>query len=89
MNIHQILSDAQNLFPSTRTLRRDFHRNPELSFQEVRSAGIISSELTRLGYQVRTGVGKTGVVGLLNGSNTGPVTLIRFDMDALPVQELI
>lgn len=67
--------------------RRDFHQHPELSFQEVRTAGIVASELTRLGLEVQTGVGKTGVVGLLEGDSDGPTILVRADMDALPIHE--
>jgi amidohydrolase len=67
--------------------RRDLHMHPELGFQEVRTVGIVARELAELGLEVRGGVGKTGVVGLLEGGKPGPVTLLRFDMDALPVQE--
>ncbi|MGD8996962.1 MAG: M20 family metallopeptidase [Anaerolineae bacterium] len=67
--------------------RRDFHRHPELAFQEHRSAGIIAQTLRELGYDVQTGVATTGVVGLLRGDRPGPVVMARFDMDALPVLE--
>jgi amidohydrolase len=67
--------------------RRDFHRHPELGFQEVRTAGIVAQELNSLGLEVTTGVGKTGVVGLLEGDRPGPTVLLRFDMDALPIHE--
>ncbi len=67
--------------------RRDFHRHPELAFQEHRTAGVVAERLDGLGWQVRTGVGETGVLGQLSGSGTGPTVLIRVDMDALPVQE--
>jgi amidohydrolase len=67
--------------------RRDFHRNPELAFQEVRTAGIVANELNQLGLEVQTGVGKTGVVGILEGSSDGPTVLVRCDMDALPILE--
>jgi len=68
-------------------LRRDFHRFPELGFQEVRTAAKIAEYLAGLGLEVRTGVGKTGVVGLLAGRAPGPTLLLRADMDALPIQE--
>lgn len=68
--------------------RRDFHQHPELGFEEVRTAGIVAEELTKLGLEVQTGVGKTGVVGILEGSREGPTVLYRADMDALPIQEL-
>ncbi|MBM3274482.1 MAG: amidohydrolase [Candidatus Sericytochromatia bacterium] len=67
--------------------RRDFHMWPELSFDEIRTAGIIAEELTQLGLEVATGVAHTGVVGLLRGGKPGPTILVRADMDALPVQE--
>jgi amidohydrolase len=67
--------------------RRDFHRHPELAFQERRSAEIIAHALRELGYDVETGVAKTGVVALLSGDKPGPVVMARFDMDALPVLE--
>lgn len=67
--------------------RRDFHRHPELAFEEHRSAGIIAQTLRELGYDVETGVAKTGVVALLRGDKPGPVAMARFDMDALPVLE--
>jgi amidohydrolase len=67
--------------------RRDFHMHPELSYMEERSAAIIAEQLRRLGFEVRTKVARTGVVGLLQGSQSGPVVAFRFDMDALPVTE--
>ncbi len=79
--------EALELFEYTRLLRRDFHRHPELGFQEVRTAGIVARELNELGLEVTSGVGKTGVVAMLEGARPGPVVLVRFDMDALPVQE--
>ncbi len=81
------LGEAQELFEYTRDFRRDFHRHPELGFQEVRTAGIVARELTDLGLEVSTGVGKTGVVATLEGGSQEPVVLVRFDMDALPIQE--
>jgi amidohydrolase len=81
------LKESRQLFEYTRALRRDFHRHPELGFQEVRTAGIVAQELNQLGLEVRTGVGKTGVVALLEGDQPGPVVLMRVDMDALPIQE--
>jgi amidohydrolase len=67
--------------------RRDFHMHPELGFQEVRTAGIVADELRALGLEVHTGIAETGVVAILKGEHPGPVLLIRFDMDALPIQE--
>lgn len=87
------LAEAQTLFSYIQTLRRDFHQHPELGFQEVRTAGIVARELRALGLEVTTGVAETGVVAVLEGSARrkdgapGPVALLRFDMDALPITE--
>ena len=68
-------------------LRRDIHAHPELGFEEVRTAGIVANRLTTLGYDVRTGVGQTGVVGILKTGRPGCSVLLRADMDALPIHE--
>ncbi len=68
-------------------LRRDLHRHPELAFEEVRTAGIVAQRLASLGMEVQTGVGKTGVVAVLEGDHDGPTVLVRADMDALPIVE--
>ncbi|MEF3402898.1 amidohydrolase [Agromyces sp. CCNWLW203] len=65
---------------------RDLHANPELSFQEHRTAGIVADALTALGLTVTTGIGRTGVVGVLENGD-GPTVLLRADMDGLPVLE--
>lgn len=67
--------------------RRDIHEHPELSGQETRTAALVAERLRRFGIAVRTGVGGTGVVGVLKGSRPGPVVALRADMDALPVTE--
>ena len=67
--------------------RRDFHENPELSNRETRTAKIIADHLKSLGLEVRTGIAKTGVVGILKGGKPGPVVALRADIDALPVTE--
>ena len=82
-----VYKEAKKLFEFTQAFRRDFHKHPELGFQEVRTAGIVAQELGKLDLKVETGVGKTGVVGMLEGKKPGPVVLLRFDMDALPVTE--
>jgi amidohydrolase len=70
-------------------LRRDFHRHPELAHQEVRTAGIVADRLVELALDdVRSGVGQTGVVGLLKGGRPGRSVMLRADMDALPVTEV-
>jgi len=82
-----IFREAQDLFQYSQSLRRDFHSHPELGYQEVRTAGIVAGELQNLGLEVSSGVARTGVVAMLEGSQPGPVILLRFDMDALPIQE--
>lgn len=82
-----LLREAYDQHEYTRSIRRDLHRRPELGFQEYRTAGIVAGELRALGIEVTTGVAETGVVGLLEGRQPGPVILLRFDMDALPIQE--
>ncbi len=67
--------------------RRDIHQNPELSNREERTAKLVADQLRKLGIEVKTGVAKTGVVGLLKGGKPGPVVALRADMDALPVTE--
>ena len=81
------LNEAKSHFPYTQTLRRDFHAHPELGFKEIRTGGIVAKELETLGIEVTKGIGKTGVVGLLEGAKPGPTLLLRFDMDALPITE--
>ena len=81
------IKEAEELFSYTQELRRDFHAHPELGFQETRTAGIVASQLRDLGLETTTGVGKTGVVAMLEGEAPGPVVMLRFDMDALPIME--
>ncbi|HEU4744732.1 MAG TPA: M20 family metallopeptidase [Anaerolineales bacterium] len=83
----EFIQQARELFPYTQSLRRDFHMHPELGFREIRTGGIVAKELESLGIEVTKGVGKTGVVGLLEGTKPGPTLLLRFDMDALPITE--
>src|SRR3954447_14891706 len=65
---------------------RHLHANPELGFQEVKTAALVAKEFKDLGYEVHTGIGKTGVVGILK-NGPGPVVMFRGDMDGLPVRE--
>ncbi|KKC24823.1 N-acyl-L-amino acid amidohydrolase [Sphingomonas sp. SRS2] len=67
--------------------RRDIHQHPELSEEEVRTAKLVADHLRALGLEVRTGIAKTGVVGILRGGKPGGVVALRADMDALPVEE--
>ncbi|MBK9781220.1 MAG: amidohydrolase [Anaerolineales bacterium] len=85
--MNPFLKKAEELFPYTQAMRRDFHKHPELGFNEIRTGGIVAKELEALGIEVTKGVGKTGVVGYLEGTKPGPTILLRFDMDALPIAE--
>lgn len=68
--------------------RRHFHEHPELSLKEHETAAFVERALRERDFdQIRTGVGKTGLLATLNGKRRGPVTLMRADMDALPIQE--
>jgi len=81
-----LLERARELKPELVAIRRDLHRHPELSFQEVRTGDRATEVLERLGLPVRRGVGRTGLVAEVeNGS--GPTVALRADMDALPIQE--
>ncbi len=80
-------TQAQALASQLTAWRRDFHRHPEIAFQEERTAGMVADHLRRLGLEVQTGVGQTGVVVILEGAQPGPTAMLRFDMDALPIHE--
>ncbi len=81
-------SEAEGLRSQLIAWRRDLHQHPELRFAVHRTAGIVAQTLGELGYEVRTGVGQTGVVALLHGGRPGPTVMLRADMDALPIQEI-
>ncbi len=87
MTVPNFKQEAAALFDDLVRVRRDLHRHPELGFQETRTAALVAETLTDLGLEVQTGVGQTGVVALLEGARPGPAVLLRFDMDALPIQE--
>ncbi len=78
---------AQAEEPALIAIRRDLHAHPELAFDEHRTAGVVARELARLGVAHRAGVGRTGVVGSIEGARPGPTLVIRGDMDALPIEE--
>jgi len=67
--------------------RRDFHMYPEVGFEVPRTAGVVADALRKMGLEVQTGVGKSGVVAMLEGAEDGPTVLWRADMDALPIRE--
>ena len=69
-------------------IRRDLHENPEIGFEEKRTSGIVAEKLKSWGIEVHTGIGKTGVIGVLEGKSNGGRTVgLRADMDALPMDE--
>ena len=80
------LAKLNDLLPDLETLYKDVHSHPELSMQEERTSDIAAKRLRAAGYDVTTGIGKTGVVGVLRNGD-GPTVMLRADMDALPVKE--
>ena len=85
-----IRREADELLPQLVEWRRDFHRHPELGFQEVRTAGVVAAHLQALGLEVSAGVGKTGVIAMVEPDGLpedSETVLLRFDMDALPIHE--
>src|SRR6185437_9258013 len=81
-----VLKNLDQLIPDLEALYKDVHAHPELSMQETRTAAVVAERLREAGYEVTTGVGKTGVVGVLRNGE-GPTVMLRADMDALPVEE--
>ena len=81
-----VLGQLDRLLPDLEALYKHVHANPELSMQETRTAVLASDRLRAAGYEVTTGIGRTGVVGLLRNGD-GPNVMLRADMDALPVEE--
>lgn len=82
-------SAAKAVEPKVIEWRRDFHAHPELSNREVRTADVVAKRLRALNIHVKTGIGLTGVAGLLRGAQPGPTIALRADMDALPVTEQV
>jgi amidohydrolase len=83
--MHKFLNDQSRL--RLIEWRRDFHAHPELAYQENRTAGIVAEHLQQCGYEVKTAIGQTGVLGILSGNSHGKTVMLRADMDCLPVQE--
>ena len=81
-----LLANLGTLLPDLESVYKDIHSHPELSMQENRTAGIAAERLRYAGYEVTSGIGKTGVVGILKNGD-GPTIMLRADMDALPVFE--
>jgi amidohydrolase len=83
-----IAEDARKIERSVRAVRRDLHRYPELGFALTRTASLVAEKLSQLGLEVRTGVGRSGIVAVLRAtSSLHPAVLLRADMDALPIDE--
>ena len=83
----QVEAAVAKLEPQTIAWRRQVHQYPELGNREVKTAKLIADHLRSLGIEVKEGVAKTGVVGILKGGKPGPVIALRADIDALPVTE--
>jgi len=89
MNIEQkIQSLSKKFFPYLVKLRRELHQYPEIAYTEYKTSGIVVRELKKLGLEVKKGIAKTGVVGILNKNVKGKTVALRADMDALPVTEM-
>jgi amidohydrolase len=82
-----VRESVQNLKAQVIATRRDLHRIPETGFNEVKTSAYVAERLKDLGLEVRTGIAKHGVVGLLRTARPGPTLMIRADMDALPITE--
>ena len=82
----EILASLATLLPELVAVYKDIHAHPELSMHETRTAQIAADHLKANGFEVTTGVGKTGVVGILRNGD-GPTVMLRADMDALPIKE--
>jgi len=88
-SLPKILADVATLRSYLVEMRRHFHQNPELAYQEVKTAAYIANKFREYGLEVHEKVGKTGVVGILRGgAGAGPCIALRADMDALPITEL-
>jgi len=81
-----ILANVDTILPELEAIYKDIHAHPELSMHETRTAKIAANHLKTNGFEVTTGVGQTGVVGILRNGN-GPTVMLRADMDALPIKE--
>lgn len=86
--IDRIREEVEKLKEEVVDIRRDFHKYPELGFEELRTSAIVANYLEELGLDVKQGIAGTGVVGVLRGSGSNRTVLLRADMDALPIEEL-
>ena len=86
LSAEPIAGEVEAVYPQAETLYLDLHRHPELSGHETQTAAKLAAGLRSLGFRVSTGIGRTGIVGVLENGN-GPVVLLRTELDALPVEE--
>jgi carboxypeptidase Ss1 len=82
------LKEARKIEPEIIETRREIHQKPELAYKEKATAKLVSEKLKTLGLGVKTGIGGTGVMAVLQGPRSGKVVALRADMDALPIEEL-
>ncbi|MEQ1799718.1 MAG: hypothetical protein ABL872_17310, partial [Lacibacter sp.] len=88
--IQQLIDQkAKAILPKVIEWRRHLHQNPELGNREFKTMEYIAKHLKSLGFEVQTGVAKTGVVALLKGGKPGPVVALRADIDGLPIKERV
>ncbi|MGQ9732060.1 MAG: M20 metallopeptidase family protein [Candidatus Zipacnadales bacterium] len=85
--LQQISEAVTKIADEMITIRREIHRHPETALQEHQTAALIAQQLSKAGIEVHTGVGKTGVVGIVRGAKRGKCIALRADMDALPIPE--
>jgi len=78
---------TKKIEPKLIAIRQDLHAHPELGLKEKRTSALVADHLRRLGFEVRTGIAVTGVLGILKGGKPGPIVAMRADMDALPITE--
>jgi len=83
----ELWGHVEQILPRVIAIRRDLHTHPELAYQERRTASVVESVLRELGLEIRTGVARTGVIGLLRGARPGRTLALRADMDALPMDD--
>lgn len=83
----QLMNTIESFVSEAIEIRHQLHRNPELKYEEFETAAFVTQQLESYGYAVKTGVGKTGVVALLDSGKPGPVVALRADLDALPIHE--
>lgn len=82
----QVTPIVNGMYPSLEVLYKDLHANPEIAFQEVRTAGKLAEEMRKLGFEVTEKIGGTGLVAIYK-NGAGPTVLVRTELDALPMEE--